>query len=104
MQKDWKDMTADERRVAKADSLAVAAERDKSGKFPTGLKVTIGGKEYIARPSGATGSGGVTYSLQPGNTVAGTRPGRLNRFSFSLMGEHAVQPSAIEFDTENFDL
>ena len=104
MQNDWKDMSADERKVARANSLARAVERVATGKFPTGIKLTVGGKEYIARPSGATGSGGVTYSIAPLNTVAGKHNARFNKFSFSLLGDGAGQATPVEFETENFDL
>lgn len=96
----WSKMTADERRDYTAAALSSAVERVKSGGFPTGIPVTIGSKKYIARPARTTDSGGITYSLAPEQGSQGKFRTRLNKFSFTLMGEGSQSVQA-SFDEEN---
>ncbi len=85
--KEWVDMTADERRAFSAEQKGNAIEAVEKRGFPTGLKVVVGGKEYIARPVRTTDSGGVTYNLTPRPATVGKYSARFNKFSFTLMGE-----------------
>ena len=85
--KEWIDMTADERRTFSAEQKANAIDAVEHRGFPTGLKVVVGGKEYIARPVRTTDSGGVTYNLTPRPATVGKYSARFNKFSFTLMGE-----------------
>jgi hypothetical protein len=80
-------MTAEERKAFTQEQLAGAVKAVESEGFPTGIRVTIGGKEYIARPARQTGSGGVTYSISARPTSLGKYSARFNKFSFTLMGE-----------------
>lgn len=96
--KEWSDMTAEERKQATTDDYASAIAMVAKDKLPTGIKVTVGGIEYIARPVRTTGSGGVTYNIAPRPTRLGNRPARFNKFSFTLMGEGAVETI---FENEN---
>lgn len=97
--KQWADMTADERKLEKANGIANALDAIKTKGFPTGLKVAVGGHEFIARPVRTTGSGGVTYNLAPRPTNAGKYPARLNKFSFTLMDPNGA--SEVTFDQED---
>ena len=97
MLKDWTDMTAEERKELKATQKAEATQAVESGGFPTGLKVIVGGHEYIARPVRQTGSGGVTYSIDARPTQVAGYSARFNKFSLTLMGEGAAEAS---FDKE----
>ena len=96
--KEWADMTAEERKQTSADDKAAAIAMVEKDKLPTGIKVTVGGIEYIARPVRTTGSGGVTYNIAPKPTRLGNRSARFNKFSFTLMGEGATETV---FDEEN---
>ena len=83
----WASMSADERKAESQQSLERAMALVKTGAFPTGIKVPILGKEYIARPVRTTDSGGVTYNLTPRPATVGKYSARFNKFSFTLMGE-----------------
>lgn len=83
----WASMSSEERKAYTAEALAGATKVCKEGKFPTGLKVTIGGMEYIARPARLTDSGGVTYQINARPCSVAGQPARFNKFSFTLMGE-----------------
>ena len=90
----WAKMTAEERKAHSALQLAKAVEAVKGGKFPTGLKVTIGDKEYIARPVRMTDSGGITYGINARPTTVGKYAARFNKFSLTLgVGENAAEVS-----------
>lgn len=95
----WADMTAEERKLEKANGIANAMKAIKTKGFPTGLKVIVGGHEFIARPVRTTGSGGVTYNLAPRPTNAGQYPARFNKFSYTLMDPNGAAEMA--FDEEN---
>jgi len=96
---DWAGMTADERRKFSAEQKAGAIEAVESKGFPTGLKVIVGGKEYIARPVRCTESGGVTYNLTPRQATVGKYSARFNKFSFTLMGEGSEVADSFESET-----
>ena len=96
--KEWSEMTADERKALTAENKARAVAACGPGKFPTGLTVTIGGKEYIARPVRVTDSGGVTYGITPRPATVGKYSARFNKFSLTLgVGENTAEAS---FDEE----
>lgn len=94
----WNAMNADERKAFKAAQTAKAVEAVEKGKFPTGLKVVIGGKEFLARPVRQTDSGGVTYSISPRPTSVGRYSARLNKLSLTLMGEGTSEATFEEED------
>ena len=96
---EWATMTADERRAMTAKAKADAIHAIETRGFPTGLKVTVGGKEYIARPVRTTDSGGVTYNLAARPATVGKYSARFNKFSFTLMGEGHGEV-ADSFETE----
>ena len=95
---EWADMTAEERKVMTLEEKALAIAQVTKENLPTGIKVHVGGVEYIARPVRTTGSGGVTYNIAPRPTRLGNRSARFNKFSFTLMGEGA---SDVTFEEEN---
>lgn len=98
--KEWADMTAEERKVSTQEGKAQAIALVEKDKMPTGLKVTVGGIEYIARPVRVTGSGGVTYNIAPRPTRLGRHSARFNKFSFTLLGEGSGD-SDMAFEEEN---
>jgi hypothetical protein len=106
MGKEWADMTADERRVAKESSKQLAMSLVKKGEYPTGIKFTIGGKDYIARPQRLADNGGVTYGITPHNTTAGKYNAKFNKFAFTLTNPEPVEPveEPVVFEVENFNL
>lgn len=97
---DWATMTAEERRKFSEEQKVAAIKAVETDGFPTGLKVTIGGKEYIARPVRQTDSGGVTYSITARPATVGKYAGRFNKFSFTLLGSGAAG-SEVAFEEEN---
>ena len=90
-QDDWKNMSANERQAYTATQLAEAVKTVTAQSLPTGIKVMIGGKQFIARPGRVTESGGVTYNLSPQSTSVGEYNARLNKFSFTLLGSGATE-------------
>ena len=100
----WASMSADERKAESKASLEKAMTLVKTGAFPTGIKVPILGKEYIARPVRVTDSGGITYSIPTGPTVAGKRNARFNKFSFTIMGEGGVSAATFDASEESFEV
>jgi hypothetical protein len=98
---EWTDMTADQRKAFTAEGLAQAIEVIKLGKFPTCLRVSIEGTQYLAKPARVTDSGGVTYSIGPRPCTARRREARLNKFSFTLMSSDG-RPGTANFDEEKF--
>ena len=91
--KEWADMTAEERKEHKATQKAQATQAVENDGFPTGLKVIVGGHEFIARPVRQTGSGGVTYSIDARPTQVAGYSARFNKFSLTLMGEGTSEAS-----------
>lgn len=98
--KEWADMTAEERKAETTANKAQAIEAVEKGKLPTGIKVTVGGKDYIARPVRVTESGGVTYNLSPRPATVGKYGARFNKFSFTILGEGSAE-TMDSFDEEN---
>ena len=109
--KQWADMTADERRQYKATRQAAAFVSVESGELPTGIPgevigklLSMAGKQGIARPTGETGTGGVSYSIPQGlEVVAGGKRFRFNRTSISILGSNtagkpATLPEGVEED------
>lgn len=84
---EWANMTAEERKALKAKQQTEAIKAVENDGFPTGVKLVIGGKEFIARPVRQTESGGVTYSIQARPTHVGKYSARLNKFNITLLGE-----------------
>ena len=84
---EWADMTAEERKKHKETQKAQATRAVENDGFPTGLRVVVGGHEYIARPVRQTGSGGVTYSIDARPTQVAGYSARFNKFSLTLMGD-----------------
>ena len=101
MTKEWADMTAEERKVQSQTDKANAISMVERHKMPTGIKVLIGGTEYIARPVRTTGSGGVTYNISAKPTRLGQYGARFNKFSFTLLGEGSASSEEVRFETEN---
>jgi hypothetical protein len=100
--KEWSEMTAEERKQLTAEQRAKAISACGPNKFPTGLTVTIGGKEYIARPVRVTDSGGVTYGINARPLTVGKYAARFNKFSLTLgVGESAAE---VSFDEESENL
>jgi hypothetical protein len=98
-QEKWNAMTAEERKKHTAEARAKAVEACAAGKFPTGLKVIVGGKEYIARPVRMTDSGGVTYGINARPCTVGPHAARFNKFSLTLgVGENSAE---VSFDSED---
>lgn len=98
--KEWSEMSAEERKVVTLQGKANAIALVEKDKLPTGIKVIVGGIEYIARPVRTTDSGGVTYNIAPKPTRLGNRSARFNKFSFTLLGEGSVGED-VSFETEN---
>ena len=98
--KEWADMSADERKAQTVTDKANAIAMIEKTGMPTGLKVVIGGIDYIARPVRTTGSGGVTYNISAKPTRVGKYSARFNKFSFTLLGEgSAVEEASFETET-----
>lgn len=94
----WRSMTAEERKQLAAEQQLAAIKAVESGAFPTGLKVTVGGKEFIARPVRQTESGGITYAITPRPVSVGRYAARFNKFSLTLMAEGQGE---VSFDSED---
>lgn len=94
----WAKMSAEERRAFSAEQKAKALAAVNTGAFPTGIKVTIAGKEYIARPVRQTDSGGVSYSITPRAISVGKYSARFNKLSVTLLGEGSMEGE--EFESE----
>jgi hypothetical protein len=91
-QEKWAAMSAEERKKHSAEAKAKAIAACGEGKFPTGLKVIVGGKEYIARPVRMTDSGGITYGITPRPATVGQYAARFNKFSLTLgVGENTAE-------------
>lgn len=92
----WADMTAEERKAYKAERAKAAFAKIEAGEYPTGIPGPVIGKllsmlpqkDGIARPTGETGTGGVSYSIPRGVTVtAGGKTFRFNNLSVSILGD-----------------
>lgn len=95
---EWKKLSATERKALQVEQQAAAMKAVESGKFPTGLKVVVGGKEIIARPVRQTESGGITYAVSARPLSVGKYSARFNKFSLTLMGEGAGETTFEEED------
>ena len=89
--------------MSKAEREAFSAEKRReakalvaSGTFPPGLRITIGGKEYLATPSGVSEKGSVAYSLGPLTIDLKGRPARINKLNISVLNTGETEIDSID--------
>ena len=93
--KKWAEMSAEERAADQAARAAGAMSRIQKGEFPTGIPGEVIGKilaragqKGVLRPTGETGTGGVSYAIPAGTEVTvGSETFRFNRLSVSMIGK-----------------
>lgn len=85
MKKDWQSMSKAERMQFSALKKAEAKHLVQEGSFPPALRITIGGKDFLATPSGVSEKGSVAYSLGPLTIDLKGRPARINKLNISVL-------------------
>ena len=94
--KDWVDMSKEERHLFTMEKRQLAKAKVQSGDFPTALRITIGGKDYLAIPSGVSEKGSVAYSLGPVSIDLKGRPARINKVNISILNTGEASFEAID--------
>lgn len=94
--KDWQSMSKAEREQFSAMKRAEAKQLVGSGSFPPALRVTIGGKDYLATPSGVSEKGSVAYSIGPLTIDLKGRPARINKLNISVLNSGETTFEAID--------
>lgn len=85
VKKDWQSMSKAERMEFSAQKKAEAKSLVGEGSFPPALRITIGGKDYLATPSGVSEKGSVAYSLGPLTIDLKGRAARINKLNISVL-------------------
>lgn len=94
--KEWAQMSKAEREAFSAERRREAKALVGSGAFPPGLRITIGGKEYLATPSGVSEKGSVAYSLGPLTIDIKGRPARINKLNISVLNTGETEIDSID--------
>jgi len=96
VQKDWASMSKAEKEEYSAEKRRLAKIAVSSGSFPPGLRITIGGKDYLAVPSGVSEKGSVAYSLGPLTIDLKGRPARINKLNISVLNTGETEFETID--------
>ena len=84
-QKQWADMTKQERETFKAERKGQAISLIKEKKFPAGVTIKVGDNTMTLRPSGVSDKGSVAYSLPPTTLQYKGKHLRINKVSISVL-------------------
>jgi hypothetical protein len=104
---DWSKMSKAERAEFKLARRSEAVARIKEGKFPGGVRVTLGNHTLTMAPSGVSATGGVSYSYSPSIITLTDAKGqairvRVNQMNVTVLGEG--QAAQVEDDLDGAEL